>query len=264
MPILELYHSDMAVCSQKVRLVLAAKGLPVIEHTLDIHRGDQFDPAYLKLNPNAVVPTLVVDGTPVLESTLIAEYLDEAYPDPSLKPADLIERAKMRRFALLTDQGLHGACGTLTSAIAFRKKLIAMDAVEREAHFEATPDPARRERKRETFLHGLKAPGIAEAFRVHVRFLEKLDGALSDGATWIAGGVYSLAEACLTPYVVRLDQLGLSAMWRDRPAVAAWLDRVREKPNYAGIADYLDPATVAFFAEAGAEAAPEAAVSGFL
>jgi glutathione S-transferase len=45
-------------------------------------RGDQNEPAYLKLNPNGVVPTLVHDDTPIVESSLILYYLDEIFPDP--------------------------------------------------------------------------------------------------------------------------------------------------------------------------------------
>ncbi|MFL5416510.1 MAG: glutathione S-transferase family protein, partial [Myxococcales bacterium] len=46
------------------RVALAEKGLEYKEHLIDL-RGGQFDPAYMKLNPNAVVPTLVHDGRPV-------------------------------------------------------------------------------------------------------------------------------------------------------------------------------------------------------
>ena len=54
---LELYNKTNSVCAQKVRLALTEKGLQAKEHMLNL-QGDQFDPAYLKLNPNGVVPTL--------------------------------------------------------------------------------------------------------------------------------------------------------------------------------------------------------------
>jgi glutathione S-transferase len=65
---LELYHSVNSVCAQKVRIVLAEKNLEYRDHLMTL-RGDQFDPAYMKLNPNGVVPTLVHDGQPVTESS---------------------------------------------------------------------------------------------------------------------------------------------------------------------------------------------------
>ena len=70
---LELYNNTNSVCAQKVRLALTEKGLQAREHMLKL-QGDQFDPAYLKLNPNGVVPTLVHDGQPITESAVILYY----------------------------------------------------------------------------------------------------------------------------------------------------------------------------------------------
>jgi len=57
---LELYHSVNSVCAQKVRMALAEKGVACQEHLMKLN-GDQFEPTYLKLNPNGVVPTLIHD-----------------------------------------------------------------------------------------------------------------------------------------------------------------------------------------------------------
>src|SRR5882672_11036257 len=93
---LELYNAPQSICSQKVRLTLAEKGLEFIEHKLRLFRNDQLKPEYLKLNPNGVVPTLVDGGVPIIDSSVIMEYLDEEYPEISLTPADTKERARMR------------------------------------------------------------------------------------------------------------------------------------------------------------------------
>ena len=77
---LDLYHNGSSVCAAKVRVLLAEKGVGWTGHYLDVLAGDQFDPEYIKLNPNAVVPTIVHDGVVVTESTVICEYLDEVYP----------------------------------------------------------------------------------------------------------------------------------------------------------------------------------------
>ena len=66
-----LYHHGSSVCAAKVRLVLAEKSLPWDGIYVDILRGDQFDPGYVKLNPKAVVPTLVHDGKVIVESSVI-------------------------------------------------------------------------------------------------------------------------------------------------------------------------------------------------
>jgi glutathione S-transferase len=72
---LELHQNAFSSCSQKVRIVLGEKGLEWKSHDVDLAGGGQHDPAYVKLNPNHVVPTLVHDGRALIESTLINEYL---------------------------------------------------------------------------------------------------------------------------------------------------------------------------------------------
>ena len=64
---LYLYHGTTSVCAIKVRLTLAEKALPWEGEVLWLQRGDQYRPEYLKLNPNAVVPTLVHDDKVIIE-----------------------------------------------------------------------------------------------------------------------------------------------------------------------------------------------------
>ena len=71
---LELYHEFTPVCAQKARLTLAEKGLEWESHVMALN-GDRLEPAYLRLNPNGVVPTLVHDGNVIVESTVIMHYL---------------------------------------------------------------------------------------------------------------------------------------------------------------------------------------------
>lgn len=78
---LELYHAHISTCSQKVRLCLAEKGLAWTSHPIEFATGEHLRPAYLQLNPNGVVPTLVHDGRPVIDSSVICEYLEEIAPD---------------------------------------------------------------------------------------------------------------------------------------------------------------------------------------
>jgi glutathione S-transferase len=75
---LELYHTVNSVCAQKIRIQLAEKRLPWSSRIMTL-RGDQFEPGYLKLNPNGVVPTLLHDGEPVIESSVILYYLESAF-----------------------------------------------------------------------------------------------------------------------------------------------------------------------------------------
>ena len=93
---LELYHAPMSTCSQKVRICLAEKGLEWVDRRLNLAKNEHLTPAYLTLNPNGVVPTLVHDGQPVVDSSVICEYLDEVFPEPPLGGATPIKRAEIR------------------------------------------------------------------------------------------------------------------------------------------------------------------------
>jgi len=102
---LTLYDFGNSVCCQKVRITLTAKGLAWDAIPIDLFKSEQYDPKYLKLNPKGVVPTLVHDGTPVIESTLICEYLDETFPDPPLMPKEAAARTRMRLWSKMVDEG---------------------------------------------------------------------------------------------------------------------------------------------------------------
>src|ERR1700691_2050728 len=122
---LELYHNINSVCAQKVRIALAEKGQDVKEHLLTL-QGDQNDPAYMKLNPNGVVPTLVHDGNVVTESSLILYYIDDAFPDPPLMPKAPMARHRVRLYNKLIDEYMHNACTIITFATAFRPRCLKM------------------------------------------------------------------------------------------------------------------------------------------
>lgn len=251
---LDLYHNDMSVCAQKVRLVLAEKSLAAKLHHLNLRRGDQLAPEYLKLNPNGVVPTLVHDGRVVIESTLIAEYLDEAFAAPPLRPADLVERAAMRIFASIPDQGLHAACGIVSTVVAFRHQYLALAPEELRRHIEDTPDPARRERKRLGIEKGMDAPFVPEALRTYDGVLGRMEARLQHGKPWLMGEQYTLADVAMTPYVTRLAHLHFEGMWANRPNVAGWHERIQARPNYRAIRDFINPGYMTLFDRHGPEA----------
>ena len=116
---LELYHNNISVRAQKVRVVLAEKNLPWTSHHLSFVRGEHLTPEFKKINPRGVVPVLVHDGHAIVESSVICTYLDEVFPDPPLMPKDAVERATMRLWCKLPDDILHAACGTVSFAISF-------------------------------------------------------------------------------------------------------------------------------------------------
>jgi glutathione S-transferase len=226
---LELYHSINSVCAQKVRIALHEKGLEAKEHLMTL-AGDQFDPAYMKLNPNAVVPTLVHDGYPIVESSVILYYLDEAFPEPPLMPRDLKANVKVRLYNKLVDEYIHNSCMILSFATCFRGRLLRMSREEREAEFAKTPIPKRADYKRDVTAHGLDSAYVAESVKSHEKLLYWMEESLRSGP-YLAGDTYSLADIDVIPYVLRLELLGLDKMWAERPGVTRWWDRMRTRPS---------------------------------
>ena len=92
---LELYHNVNSVCAQKVRIALAEKGQQAKEHLLTL-QGEQNYPAYMKLNPNGVVPMLTNDGNIITKSSLIVYYIDDVFPRPALMPSTPNARHRVR------------------------------------------------------------------------------------------------------------------------------------------------------------------------
>jgi glutathione S-transferase len=120
---LELYHNNISVCAQKVRIVLAEKNLFWTNHYLSLAKGDQLTAEFKKMNPRGVVPVLVHDGNIIVESSVICTYLDEVFPERPLMPKSPVERATTRLWCKLPDDVLHTACATVSFAISFGPQL---------------------------------------------------------------------------------------------------------------------------------------------
>jgi glutathione S-transferase len=236
---LELYHNNISVCSQRVRLVLAEKSLPWTSRHVTLTKGEQLTTEFKKLNPRGLVPVLVDDGRVIVESGVICEYLDEVFPDPPLKPADAAARAAMRVWAKLPDDGVHMACATLSFAIAFGRQLQEEHGAGLAERMAKMPDPARRDRQRQLIEKGIEAPFFKDHIKLYDRVIGEMEAQLQKTA-WLAGERYSLADIALIPYIERADRLGLAGLWvPERPGVTDWLARFKARPTFkTAIADF--------------------------
>ncbi len=256
---MDLYHNNMSTCAQKVRLVLREKGLSAREHHINLRAGEQNSPEYLLLNPRGVVPTLVVHDTPIVESTVICEYLEDTYPQVSLRPKDTLQRARMRWWTQQPDAGFHHSVGQTCVAIAFRHQMMAGGPEKTAQLVNGRKDPLMRDRLRLMLEMGIEAPGVSDAIRHYDRFIGALDDQLAR-TPWLAGDTFSLADAMAVPYVVRLEHLSYEWWWTDqsrgRKSIASWLSRCKARPSYAAISDYLDPAYLQLMPQKGAELRP--------
>jgi glutathione S-transferase len=250
---IELYHFPFSTCSQKVRLVLAEKELDFVSHEIDLISGGQHDPAYVKLNPNHVVPTLVDDGTVLIESTLINEYLDDAYPQTPMRPAAPVRRHALRLWTKLLDEKVHSATAMVTYAMGPRTILLQQSPEEREANLAAIPDPKARAARRSVVEHGVKAPEFAGALAQMIDLLDRMDAGLADD-DWLSGDSYGLADAAALPYVLRLDHLAMTPLLSAsaRPRLAGWYERARKRPSFeTAVAKWAPEEVLAFLRNIG-------------
>src|SRR2546425_5191613 len=84
---MKLYDFLPCPFGQKVRIILAEKGLSYELVQIDLTQGEQRKPEFLRLNPFGRVPVLIDEDITVYDSTIIAEYLEDEYPEPPLLPA---------------------------------------------------------------------------------------------------------------------------------------------------------------------------------
>lgn len=254
---LTLYHNSMSSCSQKVRLSLAEKKLDWESRHLDLRAGDTQTKDYLKLNPRGVVPTLDHDGMVIRESNVILEYLEDAFPEPSLRPADAYGKAQMRLWTKRLDEGHHDLATTsLSMGVAFRHQFLERGEETCLELIEAVPDPVKRERRRDLIFKGLDAPVFREAVRMWAALVRDMDAAL-DGRDWLAGDAYTLAEAAYTPYITRLDHLNLMGFLDGHDNLADWYARVKARPSYGeAFGEWNDDKYLTLMSGKGAEAWP--------
>jgi glutathione S-transferase len=251
---LTLYHSPSSVCSAKARVVLAEKKIPWQSQVVDIFRGEQFAPAYLKLNPAGVVPTLVHDGRAVRESLVICEYLEEAYPEPALTPPSHVARARMRVWCKDVETFMVSASVGMTFPATDRFEVGKLDAADLASYYARHLNRRLAERKQRWAQSGFADPDARFATLTYHKFLQKMDAQLGK-TTWLAGDSYSLADAETTPYVAMLDLLGFAGWWRRMPRIDDWYQRVRARPSFrAAIIDPLPQALRADLAARGAKA----------
>jgi maleylacetoacetate isomerase len=159
---MKLYGFWRSLATYRVKVALALKGIKVDEVSIDILKGMQHEKDYLKLNPQAVVPALVLDegGPPLFQSMAILEYLEETKPQPPLLPKDPRGRARVRGLALIAAADSHPL--VVPRIRTYMEKILGIDEPKRNAwlaHWsikglEAIESHLKSEKETGKFCHG--------------------------------------------------------------------------------------------------------------
>ena len=194
---IKLYDFPSSPNCQRVKVVLAEKKLPYETVPVDLKKGDQKKPDYLKLNPYGKVPVIIDGATVLYESCIINEYLDEKYPEPALMPKDHAKKAKVR---ILIDYGMNH-----------------LDSPYQKIRMELTKDA--KERSQET---------IDKAKQDLKNLLQRLEREIGE-QPYLAGD-FSLLDAALIPRFLRMEGMGVLPD-PSMPRLSGWLKRMKDRPS---------------------------------
>lgn len=197
-----LFHLPLSAACRKVRLALAEKRLPF---ELQLERVWEPREDYLALNPAGTVPTLVEDnGFSVPDSTVICEYLDEAYTEVPLIGATLGERVEVRRLVAWFDGKFSDEVTTRLAGQKYLKRVAGR----------GEPDAA------------LLRSGYAH-LRGHLEHI----GWLAENRRWLAGDNLSLADLTAAAHLSVLDFFG-DVDWSLNESAREWYARIKSRPGF--------------------------------
>jgi len=105
---MKLYGFWRSLATYRVRVALALKGVEAEQQYINLLQGVQHGDDYKAVNPQSVVPALVIDdGPPLFQSLAIIEYLEETSPEPPLLPKDPRGRARVRGLSMIVACDAH-------------------------------------------------------------------------------------------------------------------------------------------------------------
>ena len=231
---MKLFHGWLSSASRRVRLCLAEKGIDYESVPVDMSRQEHHSEAFLAMNPNGVVPALLIGpGQPLHESSTICEYLDEVYPNPPLRPQDPYLRAQMRNFVRWTDERALPRLLVLNWSQALQPVASQWTEQELQEKLRRIPTAERKEAWARIARRPYTQDEKKEALAGLIELLDKMEGMLSQGAH-LTGAAYSLADIAAIPFVARLQELAPGELHASvRPRASAWWDCVRGRPAFA-------------------------------
>lgn len=204
-----LYHYPLCPFSRKIRFLLAEKRLDI---ALEESSFWKKTPEFIKLNPLGQVPILSdLQDQVICDSAVIAEYLEEMYPERSFLGTLVSERTEVRRICAWFDGKF---ANDVTLPLLKEKLLKRLGAIVGSRGTNAGPDS-----------------GVIRAAKVaslqHLHYL----GWIIERRTWLAGHFFSLADITAAAHISSIDYLGDIA-WEKVPLVHQWYARIKSRPTF--------------------------------
>ena len=199
---IKLYTFHLSPNGRKVHMALEEAKAAYEITAVDLMKGEQKNPEYLKLNPNGKVPTIVDEGLAMWESIAILLYVAEKFPAANLLPSAREERARAFQWLVWQPTTFSAPVGSLFRQLRF------------------TPEDKRDQ-------------SVIEQARVDVsKNSEILAGGLQ-GGEYLAG-MLSVADIALLPSLHLLADLGMALP----EAVDAYYKRLSTRPSWGKVVSY--------------------------
>ena len=198
-----LHGPDYSTQVRTIRLCLVEKGVDYELEPVDILRGGNRKPDFLKLQPFGQVPVLVHDDFMLYETSAIARYVDEAFKGPKLQPSDKKDAARMNQLISIIE--MHGYGPIISEIVTLRV--------------------------REAFLHQkLDIEDLRKAAAPARHCLTVIEGLMADG-DFLVGKAVSLADLYLAPMISYFGKTpeGKAIMGR-LPKLTAWWESFLKRP----------------------------------
>lgn len=201
----QLYHIAIDPGCRAVRVMLAEKGLDCELRTEKVWERRE---VFLRLNPAGQVPVFVdEDGAAIPGTFVIAEYLEERYPEPSLIGENPVDRAEVRRLSSWFGEKFH--------------REVTVNLVD--------------EKIMKRFLKlGTPNSGAIRAGLANIHYHLDYIAWLCDRRRWLAGDAFSRADIVAATQLSAVDYLG-DVPWADHGGAKDWYARVKSRPSFRSI-----------------------------
>jgi glutathione S-transferase len=227
---LTLYSFGPAANSLKPLLALYEKQLDFTPRFIDPRKFEHHEEWFKAINPRGQVPALDHDGHIITESTVICEYLEDAFPDaPRLRPADPVAIAEMRVWTKWVDEYFCWCVSTIGWERMIGPMARALSDEEFEEQVKRIP-VVEQQVKWRSARAGFPQATLDEEMR-KVRFsVDRLERRLAE-SEWLAGADYTLADVCNFAIANGMQHGFAEVVNVDAtPHLVAWIERINARP----------------------------------
>ncbi len=226
---LHLYHANRSNCAARVRLLLEEKRLDWTSHHIDLGKKENISEEYFGINPKGLVPSLVHDGTVVVESNDILVYLEEAFPEPGFRSVPAGQQAEIDHW-LKKSGDMHLPAIKTFQYSKINSRLVKKTEDEETLYWKLQKDPDLlafhgKHRQGESFSEA----DLAGATMLLDETFAEMNRALTD-REWLVDGAYTLADISWAPTITTLTGGGYD--FTPYPAVQRWYSVISERPQF--------------------------------